>query len=441
LALVILTPIVGYTIWTYRARAQLKAAIAAIPADEPLTTSELTAWYAAQGAGEPDITEQWLAALAPFGTAEFEQATKNLPLFARGKDVPLPGQIWPEEQEVVDAIGSFRKPIDELLAVSRQPGTVHYPFRFDRVLDDARTRRTDVVGAARLLGLCACVALQNGKADESLEAIRATLRLVKTLKGAPSIANLMERTAIQLQALRHLQLLIQHARLTDSQLDDLQRAMRESPLEGELPIAWMGERAECYSLCYVPQFALIQSTDVSDATTIESDRNGKGIWRAEDAAQMLVFLTEAIRISRLPYPESFAQVDRLSSVWESLENRLLGKRRFKLANLFLPGVLSGTLVLQARAMATRDVVDCLLAIKRHELQHGTPPASLRELVPNFLPDVPLDPFDKNPLRYRQSDGKCAVYSIGVNGVDDGGRFDVEVGHHSKDEGFSLTLRK
>ena len=47
--------------------------------------------------------------------------------------------------------------------------------------------------------------------------------------------------------------------------------------------------------------------------------------------------------------------------------------------------------------------------------------TLNELVPGYLPSVPLDPFDHKPLRYILKAGnKWIVYSVGPNQKDEGG---------------------
>lgn len=62
-----------------------------------------------------------------------------------------------------------------------------------------------------------------------------------------------------------------------------------------------------------------------------------------------------------------------------------------------------------------------IALKRYQLKHGAFPEKLSELTPEFLASVPLDPVDGQPLRYRRNaDGSFTLYSIGENGVDDGG---------------------
>ena len=77
-----------------------------------------------------------------------------------------------------------------------------------------------------------------------------------------------------------------------------------------------------------------------------------------------------------------------------------------------------------------------LACERFRLLKGRWPESLREIPADLLAAVPLDPFDGKPLRYRQLPDGVAIYSVGVNGSDDGG--DLHWGEReSLDVGFRL----
>jgi hypothetical protein len=83
--------------------------------------------------------------------------------------------------------------------------------------------------------------------------------------------------------------------------------------------------------------------------------------------------------------------------------------------------LSSTVSKTIRIEAARRVVVAALALKRFQLQHGKLPATLDELTPQFLASVPVDPYDGRPLRYRlNADGTWLLYSVGEDGVDDGG---------------------
>jgi hypothetical protein len=60
----------------------------------------------------------------------------------------------------------------------------------------------------------------------------------------------------------------------------------------------------------------------------------------------------------------------------------------------------------------------LVAMKCFKLKTGRLPKALEELVPEYLPAVPLDDFDGKPIRY--SAEKKVVYSVGSDFKDVGG---------------------
>lgn len=53
-------------------------------------------------------------------------------------------------------------------------------------------------------------------------------------------------------------------------------------------------------------------------------------------------------------------------------------------------------------------------------ERGGYPSRLEELVPGYLPRVPVDVFSGGPLVYRASENGYILYSVGQNGQDDGG---------------------
>jgi tetratricopeptide (TPR) repeat protein len=74
-----------------------------------------------------------------------------------------------------------------------------------------------------------------------------------------------------------------------------------------------------------------------------------------------------------------------------------------------------------QAQTQREMLRTAIALKRHKLRHGELPPKLDTLVPDFLPRVPYDYMDGQPLRYRlNSDGSFVLYSAGEDGADDGG---------------------
>jgi hypothetical protein len=69
----------------------------------------------------------------------------------------------------------------------------------------------------------------------------------------------------------------------------------------------------------------------------------------------------------------------------------------------------------------RDVTYVVIALELYKREHGSWPATLQDLTPRFLPAVPPDRFDGQPLKYTIIDGHPLLYSGGVDRDDDGGR--------------------
>jgi hypothetical protein len=67
-----------------------------------------------------------------------------------------------------------------------------------------------------------------------------------------------------------------------------------------------------------------------------------------------------------------------------------------------------------------QIVACALAACRADT--GRYPARLDELAPKYLPAVPGDLFAGKPLVYRAAGAGYLLYSVGVNGIDEDGRW-------------------
>jgi hypothetical protein len=77
--------------------------------------------------------------------------------------------------------------------------------------------------------------------------------------------------------------------------------------------------------------------------------------------------------------------------------------------------------LHARSLAFFRCVPAVFAAERYRIATGQFPASIAALVPDYLPSVPIDPYDGEPIRMVLSDEGLAAYSVGENTTDDGGQ--------------------
>ena len=75
-------------------------------------------------------------------------------------------------------------------------------------------------------------------------------------------------------------------------------------------------------------------------------------------------------------------------------------------------------------------------------EHGMFPETLDELVPDYLEALPADPYGKKgeTIHYLKMPEKIIVYSVGTNGIDDGGNLDIpamlDLGLESQSPGMS-----
>jgi hypothetical protein len=90
-------------------------------------------------------------------------------------------------------------------------------------------------------------------------------------------------------------------------------------------------------------------------------------------------------------------------------------------NLAFSGKGLGLPARASEAEARRRVAITAIALERYRNRHGFYPATLTNLVPEFLKTTPIDFMDGQPLRYRFAAGDHFVlYSVGLDCADNGG---------------------
>ncbi len=94
-------------------------------------------------------------------------------------------------------------------------------------------------------------------------------------------------------------------------------------------------------------------------------------------------------------------------------------RRYPPLFAMLPAIGRAATVAES-ATQRRDAALTAIALELHRRRHGRYPARLDDLVPNFLPALPIDRFDGQPLRYLLTDDGPLLYSVGADRIDDGG---------------------
>jgi hypothetical protein len=74
----------------------------------------------------------------------------------------------------------------------------------------------------------------------------------------------------------------------------------------------------------------------------------------------------------------------------------------------------------ARAAANAELLKLAALLAAYRANHGSFPAQLSELIPDYVAQLPLDFFSGEPPVYKPQANGYILYSVGVNGRDDGG---------------------
>ncbi len=100
----------------------------------------------------------------------------------------------------------------------------------------------------------------------------------------------------------------------------------------------------------------------------------------------------------------------------------LKKKIYVIADLLEPVRFKRVHDMYFRRLALRRMAATALAMRMYEVDHGARPDTLEQLVPQYLPAVPDDPFfdGKRPIAYAPDVDKPVLYSVFLNGIDDHG---------------------
>jgi hypothetical protein len=82
---------------------------------------------------------------------------------------------------------------------------------------------------------------------------------------------------------------------------------------------------------------------------------------------------------------------------------------------------------EARLLSARTLTETALVLSSFRAKTGEYPAALRELVPGYFKEEPIDALNDKPLAYRTEGGGYVLRSLGQNGrADDGPKSDDQV---------------
>lgn len=276
--------------------------------------------------------------------------------------------------------------------------------------------------AARLACVQARLLHERGHDDEALRTLEDATALGVNLNSGESLIQVLVGVACVAIANRAASTVILEGNASGDALRVHARRMRE--LRGRLP--GMAGTLTCEAAFADSALDILEKGSPGDIGQLlggEGSDDG-GRWSGVKLALVRAKLGSTREWIRDRYARLIEEVDR--PVAESRFEELAGSieedaaaRHDYVAQVIAP--VFGKATFKYRSMVAQLAAEEILcALELYRREHGGYPATLAELAPAYLPDVPADPFTDGPIVYRVTPTGYTLYALGPNREDDGG---------------------
>jgi len=327
----------------------------------------------------------------------------NTPYVGREK-LPVGGE--PLSKVAVQVTEQFLADNAQTLALLRQAAAIERSY-YDSGAPQNLPPLADLRGCVRLLAAAAVLRAQQGDTVATVAYIDDATHAAQSLRNQPTLVSYLVRLACLGTCIDVLQWSFGAAEFTDEQLVQIDRMLSEAASSLDLAKAFAGER--CGSIEMFNNPSLVEGGRVMKVPGI----------RSVGLTDILDYMASCIEACELPPVE---RIDRLGQLGDEL-GQLSGLHI--IAKILAPP-LRRVAEIDLRGAIELDMARIAVAIERYRLVTGRVPESLAVLVPDYLDQVPVDPYDGQPMCYRVTETGYRLYSIGSDRKDNGGQGKEEV---------------
>ena len=408
----LLVGIAAFAVFRINTRFKLRARIDAVrAAGYPVTCAELDRWYAIP----PDVENAayTMEEAFLFLNSWDKEKSRALPVVGRAELPPRTEPLPADMRTVMAEYVADNNEALELLHTGAAIEDCRYAVDLTLGMGTLMPNLSEMRGSVFLLKLEAILHADAGDGESAKRSAITCFGIARTLEGLPTTIAQLVRSACQAIAVSTVEQIVNRTELTDEQLAEFVRCVREGERMCGLSEALIGER--CMGMTFFknpqgvdpdlvggiplgPLVALYKAAGLADS----------------DAAIYLDLMDGYLKSSQLPPHERQEAADAVGDRLRSTS------KAHVLLHTIMPA-LSRVTTIELRTIARLRAADAAIAVLRYRLATGKLPDKLADLVPAYLENIPKDPFDGNKLRYKKLDPGFIVYSIGEDLSDDGGK--------------------
>jgi hypothetical protein len=337
------------------------------------------------------------------------------------------GPLSTEARAKLQVAIEINLPAIQIIAQVSDASKSRYPVNY---LDGQSAQLPHLAGLKQLAVVLGCDAiLKAGDSNTAAasEDVRSSLKISESLDNEPILISQLTSAGILNLSCDSLEGVLRRTPLPEEQLSRLESQFTQIESTNRFLTGLIGERATMNEFIRLAQDDVNKMIEIAnqgqpdDNQTQLLPRNPGAGWRfigfgERDRNFFLGGMATNIFFIQEGPPASLAMRDEDNRLGEQAKSEL-----YIFSAMFLPTLsVIGNRDAFVRAYL-RDAITAL-PVERWRLQHHDAlPDSLDDLVPAFLPAVPIDPYDGKPLRYKKLEKGYCIYSIGPNLKDDGGR--------------------
>ncbi len=332
--------------------------------------------------------------------------------------------------DVLATLKAVQPEFDELRAASKRPHAklrLNYPDPVSADIPNFISFRA----LAQMLSLSASAELALGKTDEAFADVRVIHRLGDAVKPEPFLVSAMIGVALRGLELQAFWEGWCDGRWTEPQLQEFQNGFAAVDLLSMVDRAMRGERAGVTQI-------VEKSTSQKLAQTLGSSMRGwsSSWWKDRLTDYGIRFSPRGLRyenllnycrgwdrsvLSHYNVEQHRIFANELKSVASSIVTVRSRDLPFHYLGLCALPNTHRAIESVARNQTALNQALLVCALERYRRAHRDYPASLQDLLPDFIQTLPHDLITGQPLHYRRTnDGKFILYSVGWNEKDDEG---------------------
>jgi hypothetical protein len=390
-------------------KARLARKIAGLKAQGlPTSFAELEA-YSKLPEGTANAADIYMKAFAAYKPLADEEKQKILPVMSKEPD-PNDNEPYPPER--MAAAAEFIELNKEMFALLHEGGKIedcYYPMDYSQGPLPKNDLLQNIKRACQSLKIAVIYYSQTHQPQKAYEAIVDQLRLGQSMSSGPYLISHLVRTALFAIGVSGIEEIINRTSLDKTQLQQLQEHLQQIEQTTKFGPGLRGE------ICFCLEYKDLQRKIVGYA--LAADRKGTQYVMAlipKNTTMLIDAYQQIIEVDKLPIQEQLPKVREI--IKEATDTGFL----IPLPRIMLPAI-EKVFEIHLRIRANMDCAITALAVERYRLKEGKLPETVEALAPGYLAEVYMDPFDGKPLRYKKAEPGYMIYTIGPDGVDNGGQ--------------------